>query len=113
MELILVLGDISRLQSRDTVLRRDLKYSAIERCLFLVKISEFNGQVSVPSRRRTEQAAKIDIYLFDPTAHPAFGQGREFVDRINRNLRAANANISVERSLRLVQHDRTGHISGS
>src|SRR5438132_535589 len=112
MELILVPGDVSRLQSRNTAFRRDLKYSAIERRLFLVKISEFNGEASVPSRRRAEQAAEIDIKFFHLTAHPAFGQGHELVNRINRNLDAANANIGVERSLRLVQQNRAGNISG-
>src|SRR2546428_2768508 len=112
MELILVPGDVSRLQSRNTAFRRNLKYSAIEHRLFLVKISEFNSEASVPSRRRAEQAAEIDIKFFHLTAHPAFGQGHELVNRINGNVDAANANIGVERSLRLVQQDRAGNISG-
>src|SRR6266446_6716148 len=112
MELILVPGDVSRLHSRNTAFRRNLKYSTIERRLLLVKIIEFNGEASVPSRRRADQAAKIDIKLFHLTAHPAFGQGHELVNRVNGNLDAANANIGVERSLRLVQQDRAGNISG-
>src|SRR5438552_17729834 len=110
MELILVPGDVSRLQSRNTAFRRDLKYPAIERRLFLAKISEFNGEASVPSRRRAEQGAEIDIKFFHLTAHPAFGHGHELVNRINRKLDAANANIDVERSLSLATEDRSGNI---
>src|ERR1700674_3550261 len=110
MELILVPGDVSRLQSRDTVFRRYLKYAAIERRLFLSKINQLNGDAPVPSRRRTDQAAKIDIKLFHLTAHPAFGQSHKLVDPINRNVHATNANVGVERSLGLVQHDRAGNI---
>src|SRR5205085_3501020 len=113
MELIFVPSEISRLQSRDTAFRCYLKYSAIESRLFLVKISELRGDAPVPSRRRTEQAAKIDIHLFHPPAHPAFGQSRELVDRINRNSHGANAHIGVERSLRLMQHGRARNISGA
>src|SRR5437588_12836264 len=96
MELIFVPSEISRLQGRDTAFRCDLKYSAIESRLFLVKISELRGDAPVPSRRRTEQAAKIDIHLFHPTAHPAFGQSRELVDRINRYIHGASANVRIQ-----------------
>ncbi len=58
MELILVPGDVSRLQSRNTAFRRNLKYSAIERRLLLVKISEFNGE-ALMARMRTLVSSEV------------------------------------------------------
>ncbi len=75
-----------------------------------MKINQLNREAPVPSRRRTDQAAKIDIKLFHLTAHPAFGQSHELVDRINRNVHATKTNVGVERSLHLVQRDRAGNI---
>ena len=96
MNLILILGNVGRLQSRDTLFRRNLKCSTIKRRLLLPKIANLSGQISVPSRWRTEQPAKIDIELFKRAAHPAFGKRHEFIDRIKRNLFAANAHVGVE-----------------